>query len=173
VLLVCATVGILASMAIAARFQAKGSPDALMRTSLLMGLALTPLGILLPLTDSPTMALAVMAPVVALSFGLYAMVPPILQLITPNQMRAQVSALFSLFNNVIGLMIGATSVALLTDYVFHDAARVHHSLAVVAAIVLPLSTYLAWRGLPHLGRSVLVAQSWMRSTAGEPGIQKS
>jgi MFS family permease len=172
VLLVCATVGILASMAIASRFQAKGSPDALMRTSLLMGLALTPLGILLPLTDSPTMALAVMAPVVALSFGLYAMVPPMLQLITPNQMRAQVSAVFSLFNNVIGLMIGATSVALLTDYVFHDAARVHHSLAVVAAIVLPLSTYLAWRGLPHLGRSVLAAQSWMRSPAGEPGIQK-
>jgi hypothetical protein len=88
-------------------------------------------------------------------------------------MRAQVSAVFSLFNNVIGLMIGATSVALLTDYVFHDAARVHHSLAVVAAIVLPLSTYLAWRGLPHLGRSVLVAQSWMRSASGAPGIQKS
>ena len=161
VILICATSGILASMTIASRLQAKGSADALMRTSLVMGLVLTPLGILLPLTGSPRMALVVMAPVTALSFGLYAMVPPILQLITPNQMRAQVAAVFSLFNNVIGLMVGATSVALLTDYLFHDRARLHLSLAIIAAFVLPVSTFLAWWGLPYVGRSLVTARLWM------------
>jgi len=165
VILICATAGIFASMTIAARLRAKGSTDALMRTSLRMGVALTPLGILLPLTASPWMALCFMAPVMALSFGLYAMVPPILQLITPNQMRAQVAAVFSLFNNVLGLMVGATAVALLTDYVFHDPARLHQSLAIIAAIVLPLSTFLAWWGLPHVGRSLAAAQLWMGNSS--------
>lgn len=165
VVLVCATLGVLASMSIAARLQARGSVDAVLRTSLLMGAALTPLGILLPLVSSPGAALAVLAPVSALSFGLFAMIAPTLQLITPNQMRGQVSAVFSVFNNVIGTMIGATSVALLTDYVFHDPLRLHHSLVVVAALTLPLSSALMWWGLPHFSRSVVRAESWMGEVA--------
>jgi MFS family permease len=165
VVLVCATLGVLASMSIAARLQARGSVDAVLRTSLLMGAALTPLGILLPLVNSPGAALAVLAPVSALSFGLFAMIAPTLQLITPNQMRGQVSAVFSVFNNVIGTMIGATSVALLTDYVFHDPLRLHHSLVVVAALTLPLSSALMWWGLPHFSRSIVRAEGWMGEVA--------
>jgi hypothetical protein len=78
-----------------------------------------------------------------------------------------VSAIFSLFNNVIGLVVGATSLALPTDYFFHDRARLHHSLAIIAAIVLPLSTFLAWWGLPHLGRSIAAAQLWIGRIAPE------
>lgn len=157
---VCATAGILASVAIASRLQKRRSADALVRTSLLMALALVPLGILLPLMDSPAGILVLLAPVVALAFGLFAMAIPLLQLIAPNQMRAQISSIFSLFNNVIGLMAGATCVALLTDHVFHDPARVHHSLAAVAAIVLPTSTLLTWWGIPHIRRSITVAKTW-------------
>jgi MFS family permease len=164
VILVSATLGILASMGLAARLQATRAAEALPRTSLLLALALTPAGILLPLMNSPTWALILLAPVMALTFGLFAMVFPILQLITPNQMRAQISSVFSLFNNVIGLMAGATSVALLTDYVFHDRARLHYSLAIVAAIVLPSSTLLAWWGTPHIRGSVSSAQSWLRTS---------
>jgi len=167
VILVFATLGVLASMSVASRLQAKGAADALMRTSLLMGLALTPLSIVLPLLDSAAAALAVLAPVSALSFGMFAMVPPILQLITPNQMRGQVSAVFSLFNNVIGLMLGASSVALLTDYVFRDPLRLHHSLLVITLITLPLSCWLMWWGLPHLGRSIVSARSWISDVAPE------
>jgi MFS family permease len=163
VILTFATLGILSSMALAARLQARQSADALPRTSLLLALGLVPTGIALPLMSSPTWALIVLAPVMALSFGLFAMVFPILQLITPNQMRAQISSTFSLFNNVIGLMAGATSVALLTDYVFHDPSLLHYSLALVAMTVLPLSALLAWWGLPNVRRSVVTAQSWMGS----------
>jgi len=35
------------------------------------------------------------------------------------------------------------------------------TLAIIAAIVLPLSTLLAWWGLPHLGRSMTAAQQWI------------
>lgn len=171
VILVFASLGILASIAIASRLQARGSTDALMRTSLLMGLALTPLGIFLPLASSPAIALVVMAPYMALSFGLFAMSLPILQLITPNQMRGQVSATFAFFNNVIGLMLGVTFVALLTDYVFHDRARLHHSLLIMGAVVLPLCTLLFWWGLPHYRRSLVVASSWIG--AAEARVRES
>jgi MFS family permease len=165
VILFSATIGILGSMTLAARLQARGSADALLRTSLLVALALTPLGIALPLVDSPALMLALLVPIMALSFGLFAVVPPILQLITPNQMRGQVAATFSFFNNVIGLMFGATYVALLTDYVFRDSARLHHSLVVVATTVLPLSTLLLWWGLPHFGQSIVRARAWLGNTA--------
>lgn len=168
VILFSATIGILASMTLAARLQAKGSADALLRTSLLVALLLTPLAVAMPLIDSPALSLALIAPITALSFGLFAVVPPILQLITPNQMRGQVAAIFSFFNNVIGLMFGATLVALLTDYVFHDSARLHHSLMVIAATVLPLSTLLLWWGLPHFGRSMIAARSWLGTVSHEP-----
>jgi hypothetical protein len=167
VILFSATIGILASMTLASRLQAKGSADALLRTSLLVALLLTPLGIALPLVGSPAVTLAIIAPIMALSFGLFAVVPPILQLITPNQMRGQVAATFSLFNNVIGLMFGATFVALLTDYLFRDRASLHYSLAVVAATVLPLSTLLLWWGLPHFGRSIVTARTWIANTTHE------
>lgn len=170
VILFSATIGILASMTLAARLQAKGSPDALLRTSLLVALLQTPLGVAMPLLDSPALMLALIAPIMAMSFGLFAVVPPILQLITPNQMRGQVAATFSFFNNVIGLMFGATYVALLTDYLFRDSARLHHSLTVVAATALPLSTLLLWWGLPHFGRSMVAARSWLGNPSHEPSV---
>jgi hypothetical protein len=106
--------------------------------------------------------------VAALSFGIFAVVPPLLQLITPNQIRGQIAAIFSFFNNVIGLMIGATYVALITDYVLGDPARLHHSLAIVAATVLPASCLLAWWGLPHFKQSMSAAESWIRNPPPSP-----
>ena len=45
VILLSATIGILGSMTLAARLQARGSADALLRTSLFVAMSLTPLGI--------------------------------------------------------------------------------------------------------------------------------
>jgi MFS family permease len=165
VILISATIGILSGITLASRLQSKAPATALVRTSLIMGLVLTPIGMLVPLASSPSYALAFLAPAVALSFGLFPMGPAILQLITPNQMRAQVTALFALFNNVMSLMLGATFVGLLTDYVFHDPMRAHQSLLVVVAIVLPLSSWLIWRALAHVERSVVAAGSWIDNVA--------
>ena len=78
VILICATLGILASMSLAARLQRKQLPDALPRTSLLLAWGLVPSGIALPLMSNPVWSLILLAPVMALSFGLLAMVFPIL-----------------------------------------------------------------------------------------------
>lgn len=163
VMLPWANCGVLAATALASRLQSTGTPDALLRTSTMIGFALTPIGILLPLAGTPALALTLLGPMAALTFGLYAMVPPVLQLITPNQMRGQVVASFALFNNVLSLMLGATCVGLLTDHLFRDPGLLHRSLAVVAIAVLPLSTFLMRWGQPHFGRSILAAKSWIGS----------
>jgi MFS family permease len=161
VILPSATLGVLASMTLASHVQSRGNPGALLSAATRIGFALTPIGILLPLADTPTLALVLLAPTAALTFGLYALVPPILQLITPNQMRGQVVALFALFNNVMSLMLGATCVGLLTDHLFRNSGLLYRSLAMVAALVLPLSALLMRWGVPYFGRSIVAAKSWI------------
>ncbi len=43
-------------------------------------------------------------------------------MIVPNQLRAQTTAAYYFAINVLGLTIGSTAIALVTDYVFGDDA---------------------------------------------------
>ena len=164
ILLVFATLGIIISMNLAARLKERGQRDALMRTSLIMGALATPPSIILPLLDDPIWVLVLYCPIALFCYGLYAVVPAVLQFITPNQMRAQVSAIFSFFNNVIGLMLGITYVALITDFVFQDPMKLNYSLCIVAITTLPPSLYCLWRGLKHYRESMMRAEAWLTPT---------
>lgn len=161
ILLVFATLGIILSMNLATRLKQRGQKDGLMRTSLIMGVLATPPSIALPLLDDPIWILALYCPIALLCYGLYAVVPAVLQFITPNQMRGQVSALFSFFNNVIGLMLGITYVALITDFVFQDGSKLNYSLCIVAITTMPPSLYGLWWGLRHYRDSTIRAEAWM------------
>lgn len=54
-----------------------------------------------------------------------------MQILPPNQIRAQVSALFLLISNLIGLGLGTTAVALLTDRLFMNPGAVGQSLSLL------------------------------------------
>ncbi|CAB3733240.1 spinster family MFS transporter [Achromobacter kerstersii] len=56
-----------------------------------------------------------------------------MQILPPNQIRAQVSALFLLISNLIGLGLGTTAVALLTDRLFKNPGAVGQSLSLLIA----------------------------------------
>ncbi|KNE29145.1 spinster family MFS transporter [Achromobacter spanius] len=56
-----------------------------------------------------------------------------MQILPPNQIRAQVSALFLLISNLIGLGVGTTAVALLTDRLFGNPGAVGQSLSLLIA----------------------------------------
>ena len=62
-----------------------------------------------------------------------------LQLVTPNQMRAQVSSLLLFSTNVFGLLIGPILVGTLSSDVFSGDQSLGNALAVVAAVFCPLS----------------------------------
>jgi hypothetical protein len=116
--------------------------------------------------SDPYLALLLVVPVTALSYGVFAVVPGILHAITPNEMRGQVGAVFSLFNNVIGMVLGASMVAVLTDYVFRDPMAVGWSMATVALLVLPASAALLAWSMKHFRHSIDAARTWSTAPVG-------
>ncbi|VVN82865.1 spinster family MFS transporter [Pseudomonas fluorescens] len=77
-----------------------------------------------------------------------------MQILPPNQMRAQISALFLLISNLIGLGLGTTLVALLTDRLFQSPAMVGSSISVLNAFAIALTLFLLIKGCRHYRESL-------------------
>lgn len=73
--------------------------------------------------------------------------------ITPNRMRGQMASVFIFVANLIGLGIGPTAVALLTDYVFRDDGMVGYSVLIATAVANICAVVLYWTGLKPFIRS--------------------
>jgi len=155
IVVICtAPFGLMLGSALSEWFTKKGHADSNMRVTL-MGIALSiPCAVAYPLMPTPELAVAMLA----LQFFFSMFVPgpmnAAIQIITPNQMRGQVTALFLFVFNVVGFGIGPTLVASLTDYVFHDEAMLRYSLAVTAAVMGTASVVTIWSGLKGYGEAV-------------------
>jgi hypothetical protein len=77
-----------------------------------------------------------------------------MQVLTPNRLRAQVSALFLLVSNLIGLGVGTTLVALLTDQYFKDPKAVGSSIGIIVTLAGLLCLWLLGNGRKHFRRSL-------------------
>jgi len=82
-----------------------------------------------------------------------------LQMITPNQLRAQTTALYYFVINIFGLL-GPTAVASVTDFGFGDDNALRWSLAIVCAIASVIGLAFLTAHLPHYRRSVQEAEGW-------------
>lgn len=100
-----------------------------------------------PLSGSPTLALWMAAPIVFFLNAHYGVGVAAVQFITPNRMRAQVSALMLFVTNLFGLAFGPTAVAMLTDFVFGDDLALRYSLALLPLLVCPLAIFLVVQGM--------------------------
>ena len=139
----------------------RGYADANMRVTLIAIVGGTPCAILYPLMPTPELAVGVLA-----LQWFFAMLSPgpqnaALQIITPNQMRGQVTALFLFVFNVIGFGAGPTAIALLTDYVFRGDDMLRYSLCAAACVLGPLAALIVWSGLKGYGESVRRSASWV------------
>ena len=77
-----------------------------------------------------------------------------MQILPPNQMRAQISAVFLLISNLIGLGLGTTAVALLTDRLFENPAMVGSSISLLNAFAVVLTLLLLIKGCRHFRESL-------------------
>ena len=149
IILVFGTGGVVGAGWIADKIRSRGYKDANLRMVMIGALLLTPLGAVATLMPLDWLAILFVIPVTflwALPMGIG---PAALQPITPNQMRAQISALYLLAVTLVGLGLGPLLVALLTDFVFGDPRDIKYSLATMCAVAAPLSAFLLWKGLPH------------------------
>lgn len=88
--------------------------------------------------------------------------PAALQAISPPELRGRTAAVYMLALNLIGMGIGPTAVALLTDYVFQDPLAVGRSLGLVAIAAGLGSAGLIALGRPHFRK---LAAELQRPTA--------
>jgi MFS family permease len=155
--------GIILGGWIADRLYRSGHKDALMRTCLGGAwLLLIPGSILTPLMPNPQLALAMLIPVSIGGAMVTATGAAALQMITPNQLRAQTTALYYFVINIFGLL-GPTAVASVTDFGFGDDNALRWSLAIVCAISSVIGLAFLTAHLPYYRRSVQEAEGWARS----------
>lgn len=147
IMLTLGTAGVYSGGFLADWMENRGHRDAILRAACLAAFAAFPFAVATPLMPNSTLALlclGVTCFLMALPQGLPAAA---LQVITPNPLRAQMTALYFLVGNMLALGVGPTLIALVTDYGFGDAQQLRYSMAIVSAIVLPLGGVLSYLAL--------------------------
>jgi MFS family permease len=105
--------------------------------------------VLWPLAGSPALAYALLfLTIFALSIAQSA-APALIQSVVPNRMRGQAIASYLLLAGLMGIGLGPTLVALLTDLVFKDNSALRYSLAITAAPAALFALWLIGSGLKH------------------------
>ncbi|WP_309644487.1 MFS transporter, partial [Phenylobacterium sp.] len=138
ILLVFSTGGILLGGWMADAMAIAGRRDAVLRVAMIgAGLAL-PFAVATPFAPTGTMA-AVLLAAMFLAFGLTQGLPAVsFQAIAPNRLRARVMALYLLIGNIVAFTIGPTGVALISDHVLKDPAKIGVAVAIVSGVMVPL-----------------------------------
>jgi MFS family permease len=145
--------GLVAGGSLADRMFGRGVADAhlrVMRLSILLG--------------GPPLLAAMLMPEAPLAFALLAISFPMLtmhgvgtvalQLITPNEYRARVTALYFFIVNLTGLGFGPMLMALLTDHLFGHDGALRYSIALVTGIALPLAAIVLTAGFSAFARDL-------------------
>jgi MFS family permease len=132
------TLGMLTAGKAVAWLAKRGHQDAYMRVAIFAVAAWLIPGILFPLVSQTNAVIVLLY--VAIFFGCMptCLIPAAIIELVPNAMRGQATALYLLIVNLIGLGIGPTAVALITDKVFGYDAAIRYSLVIVpvTAIIL-------------------------------------
>lgn len=114
--------------------QARGRKDAVLFTGIVAALGTMIAGVAFPLMPSAGLAQVAMVPVFFFGAFVSGAAPSALGAVTPNEMRGQVSALYLMVINLLGIGLGPTVPALFTDFLFADEAKLGWSIALTAAV---------------------------------------
>jgi MFS family permease len=139
--------GVVLAGSLSEYFARRGHRDAHMRAAFVGSLCALPFGIAATLMPTQWLALALLGP--AFFFGSlpFTLAPAAISSITPNRMRAQITALYLLCINAFGFGVGPWLMGMLTDSVFGNPQLLRYSIATTAGLALPIALLLLWRAL--------------------------
>jgi MFS family permease len=144
IVLIFSPIGVISGGWLADALFKRGYSDASLRVAAAASIFMVPFSILATTVSDPTLALLIACPFAfgaSISMGL---APTALQLITPNRLRAQISAAWMLFLNIITAGLGPTAVGWINDSVFGDPLAVGQSIAIVNTISVVLGGLILW-----------------------------
>lgn len=150
--------GTIVSGTIIDRLFERGRKDAHLRVYAILALGMAIVAAAAFQASSPWLFLALIAPII-LTQIIAPAAAAALQIVTPNQMRGQVSALFLLVMNGLGLALGPAIVGALTDFVYHDEMMVGMSIATMFMALGPITAITLWMGLKPMRELVEKAEA--------------
>ena len=142
VLLIAGPIGVNGGGWLADHWLRQGKKDAHVRVMMWSAPVMLIASTLMPLMPSGELALLMFIPHILGAAGITAAGGAALMVVTPNQIRAQATAIYYFVISMAGLTLGPLSVALLTDYVFADESALRYSLAIVG-FAAPLLSVVA------------------------------
>lgn len=142
------------------RLMAQGHEDAHMRAALYLNLLGVTGAVLTPIMPTPQLALIMLLPMMAGTLAATAAGISALMIVTPNQLRAQASAMYYFVINLLGLTAGPTGIALFTDYVYKNDALIRYSVLSVAILAGFFSTGILIYNLGQYRRSYIESKNW-------------
>jgi MFS family permease len=165
---IAGTLGIMTGGWLADWLRQRGHADAEVRVALFSAIGWLPFGILYPLVPHGSWAAILLAPAIFFTSAPFGVAPAAIQRMMPNAMRAQATALYLFVINLIGMGLGPTAVALMTDGVFKDENAVNLSLLVVCLAADTAAIALLWAALNPYRQSLEYLGRWNRgSPAGD------
>jgi len=153
--------GVLAGGRLADWLESRGHTDGKLKAGMISAAAVIPFIVLYPLMPSGTAAMIALIPFTFLVSCPVGAASAALLAITPNPMRAQVSAVYLMVVHLLSSGLGPTAVALVTDHLFHDDLALRYSLIVTGVPVMAASAALLAAGLGPYRRSWVQCEKWI------------
>ena len=160
IIVIFGTAGVVIGGLISDFLASRGIRHGRMLTIAATGLAAAPFALAYPLVANPYAALALLVPATFFASLITGASPAAIQELMPNQMRGFASAVMLFAGNIIGLGLGPTSVALVTDYVYENEQMLRYSLAYVPFGILLASSAIGFAGLKPYRKSLDYLERW-------------
>jgi MFS family permease len=141
-----ATIGTYVGAWLGQHLYRKGHKDWPMRGTLMTAWVMIPLGLLAPSVPWAWLAWVLYAPLMFFINVPFGMAYGALPVIVPNQMRAQVAAIYLMLGSAVGMGLGPVVVGAINDHVFPEADGVRYSLMFMMAACAPVWIGLLWFG---------------------------
>lgn len=145
------TAGVLIGGLWADRVRKAGHIDAPVRVALRIAFIQAPFFLIAYLTSNTTLAVVMFCCGMFVAAMVGGLQGAMVQILTPNRMRGQASAVFLTVVNILGLGVAPIATAAMTDYVFGDPSDIGKSLAATTAIALVLAAGLLALGIRSAG----------------------
>jgi MFS family permease len=172
VLLVCSTAGAFCGGWLTDFLQKRNHSDAAMLSGIVGAALMLPSAVGAALAPDLRLSVALLVPAMFFSSFPLSTSAASIQVLAPKHLRAQIASFFLLVSNIIGMGIGTTLVALITDRYFHDDRAVDLSLAVVIALAAAACLLLLGFGRGHY-RASLAAHGSVARPDFPPTIAQS
>lgn len=134
--------------------KSKNYQDSFFRVGLMAAVLPVPFSLFVSSLANFDITIALLCPFVFFASMPLAVGPIILQIISPNQLRAQMAAIYMLFMNLLTAAIATTGIGFITDYLFQSDVAVGQSIMIVNLFSAPFAFISLAYGLFHYNKQL-------------------